>query len=362
MRVIITCGGTGGHITPGLAIADIIRANAPGARILFVGAEGGMEQEMVTRAHYPIRSLRVRGLARKLSFEAVQALRMMKQAVKEAEGLLADFAPDIVIGTGGYACYPTLRAAIKRGIPTAVHESNSVPGLAVRRLSGGVDRVWLNFESAKGGLSRGAKSLTVGNPLPASYVRPTPRSLPQGTRRMLLSFGGSLGASELNRTALCLMERVKTRPEVFYLHATGKRCFDEVHRSFCERGLERYPNLCLSPFVSDMPNQMSAADLVICRAGAMSISELASLGCPAILVPSPNVTGDHQMKNAQMMAQAGAALCLREEQLDALPDTALRLLEDRERLRALSDAARGFYRSDANAVIWRDICSLCQKR
>ena len=146
MKAVITCGGTGGHITPALAIADIIKENAPRAQILFVGGEHGMEGEIVSRAGYDIRLLAVQGLSRKLTVKNFKALFQAGCALSKSKEILASFAPDIVIGTGGYACYPALRAAIHMGIPTAVHESNAVPGLAVRMLARRLDRVWLNFE------------------------------------------------------------------------------------------------------------------------------------------------------------------------------------------------------------------------
>lgn len=363
MRVILTCGGTGGHITPALAIADVIRQNIPHAEISFVGAKGGMEQELVAAAGYPIRSLAVKGFSRRRPFSNFAALHLLVEAVREAGRLLAELQPDIVIGTGGYACFPTLSAAVKRKIPTAVHESNATPGLAVRWLSRSVDRVWLNFGEAGRELPRGAKILQVGNPVRASGVaRPAP--LPVGCSRMLLSFGGSLGADCLNRTALSLMDKLALRPDVFYLHASGKRSFEEMWEEFVVRGYDRCPNLSLVPFISDMPSRMQAADLVICRAGAISISELAATRRPAILIPSPNVTGNHQYKNARVLADAGAALLFSEGEAGEVgfASRVLSLLDDRERCRRLSGAIGQFDSPDAGRRILEDIRRLTQAR
>ena len=169
MRVVITCGGTGGHIVPALAIADIIRENEPHAEILFVGGKNGMEKELVTRAGYEIRLLDVQGLSRRISFSNFRAVARAIRASGEARRILKSFRPDLVIGTGGYACYPTLRAAISLRIPTAVHESNAVPGLAVKLLAPRLDRVWLNFEKAREALPKRSRTLVVGNPLPRGY-------------------------------------------------------------------------------------------------------------------------------------------------------------------------------------------------
>ena len=358
MKAIITCGGTGGHITPALAIADIILNNDPHAQLLFVGGERGMEGEIVREAGYEIRLLRVRGFSRTFSFSNVRAAYSMQRAVKAARGILQEFAPDIVIGTGGYACYPALRAACELGIPSAVHESNAAPGLAVRALAKRLDRVWLNFEEALARLPRGTRALVVGNPLPRGYTAPVPIPRPKGARHFLLSFGGSLGASELNRAALSLMETLSTRPDVFYLHAAGKREFEQMHARFCEKGFDRCSHLSLVPYITQMPRYMAAADLVICRAGAMSVSELAALGRPAILVPSPNVTGDHQRKNALAPAARGGAVLLAEGELSRLGDEVTSLLADEKRRHEMGLHMRELHHGDANRHIWRDICTL----
>jgi len=361
MKVIITCGGTGGHITPALAIADIILENDPHARLLFVGGTRGMEGEIVSQAGYEIRLLAVQGITRKLSFSNLKALRDMRRAVKKAREILTEFTPDIVIGTGGYACYPALRAASEMGIPTAVHESNAAPGLAVRTLAPRLDRVWLNFAEARAALPPEANALVMGNPLPRGYSTPVPAPLPKGVHTFLLSFGGSVGANELNRAALSLMEQLAEHPDIFYLHATGKREYERVHAQFCESGLDRCANLSLVPYITEMSRYMAAADLVICRAGAMSVSELAALGRPAILVPSPNVTDDHQHKNAMAPAARGGAVLLPEKELSRLSDEVFSLLGDEKRRREMGRQMRQLHHPDANAKIWRDIVQILKK-
>ena len=361
MKAVITCGGTGGHITPALAIADVILENDPRAKLLFVGGTRGMEGEILTAAGYDVRLLEVKGIARKLSFSTLKALYRTHCAVKEAHGILAELAPDIVIGTGGYACYPALRAACEQGIPAVVHESNVAPGLAVRTLARRLDRVWLNFEQTRALLPKGTSAVVVGNPLPRGYTAPVPISLPYGARKMLLSFGGSLGASELNRAVLPLMAEVARRPDVFYLHAAGKREYGQMRERFESMGFAAYPNLSLVPYITQMPRCMAAADLVICRSGAMSVCELAALGRPAILVPSPNVTGDHQYKNASAPARRGAAILLAERELFRLPQEVFALLDDEKRRREMGARMREFYQPRANALIWQDIGKMLKR-
>lgn len=361
MKMIVTCGGTGGHITPALAIADTVRQNMPNAEILFVGAVGGMENTLVPKAGYPIRALSVCGLRRSLSPKNVRALYLAMQATAHAKVILREYAPDIVIGTGGYACYPTLRAAADLGIPTAVHESNAAPGLAVRRLASRVDRVWLNFGAAAAHLPKNAAVRVVGNPLPVGCVQPARKKARDGALRVL-SFGGSLGAAALNRAVLALMEKERSMPLVYHCHASGKREYDTLHAAFCTRGLDACERLELLPYISDMPRRMAEADLVICRAGAMSISELAAVGAAAVLVPSPNVTGNHQYKNAKVLSDAGAAILLGEDGLDeTLCQTAVDLLGDGDRRTALSAAITAFARPEANKLIYEDLCALARK-
>lgn len=363
MKVIMTCGGTGGHIMPALAIADMIRENRPRAEILFVGADGGMEEELVAKAGYPIKTIAVKGLSRRLSPAGVKSLFLAARAVGTAKDVLRDFSPDVVIGTGGYASFPSVFAATGLGIPAVLHESNAVAGAAVRLLSRRVNRVWLNFEAAASSLFASANVLTVGNPLPRGYKTPTPASLPSGTSGMLLSFGGSLGAREVNRAVLALMEKGAQQPKVYHLHATGKREYEAVLSEFRARGLHRFPHLSLVPFITDMPAQMAAADVVVCRAGAVSISEVAALGKPAVLIPSPNVTGNHQYENAMALVREGAAVLVEEKELEsgALSIAVGALLSDAEKRRSLSERVRAFYKEDANRLIFEDLMRLLKE-
>ncbi|MBE6594385.1 MAG: hypothetical protein E7644_01160 [Ruminococcaceae bacterium] len=222
LKAVIACGGTGGHITPALAIADMLKKNFNGAQIIFVGTKKGMENELVTAAGYAIKPLAVVGLPRKITPGALRALYLAGQAVREAKRFLREVTPDLVIGTGGYACYPTLQAATELRIPTAVHESNAVPGLAVRLLARRVDRVWLNFEEAGRYLGDKGRLLVVGNPLRGDIGSGAGRRpLPTGCRQMVLSFGGSLGAERINAAMLSVMRRELGHPEIYHLHAKG---------------------------------------------------------------------------------------------------------------------------------------------
>ena len=364
MRVLFTCGGTGGHITPALVIADMLRENHADCTCLFVGTEGGMEGGLVRAAGYEIKALSVVGFQRKNPLSLVRAAGLLRHAKREATEIIRGFRPDIIIGTGSYACYPALAAGAALGVPTAVHESNAVPGLAVRMLAGRLDRIWLGFAAAAGGLSKGAGTLVVGNPTRARPLGGKPFSLPNGCHKMVLSFGGSLGAAKLNDAVLSLMEAERKIEGVYHLHATGKREFERVWRELEARGLDRDPRFSLVPFIEDMQAKMAAADLVICRAGAMSIAELAGAGRAAILVPSPNVTGDHQTKNAAVLGAAGAALMIEESFLGGgmLEGAVRELLSDTARREGMERAIKQFASPDAGRKIFLDILSLVKAK
>jgi len=364
MNVVITCGGTGGHITPALAIADAVAANLPRADIRFIGTEGGMENALVTAAGYPIYPLPVKGVSRRHPSDAWQALRQLRACEVQAGKLLDTLAPDIVIGTGSYACYPALAAAAARRIPTAVHESNAVPGLAVRLLAARMSRVWLGFEAAAKHLPHRARTLVVGNPLPRDFYACRGEILAKKQQKTVLSFGGSLGARAINNGVFDLMLTMRAYADVRFVHATGKREWEEFSARFAASTLAGDARFEILPFISDMPRRMREADVVIARAGAMTLSELAASGRAAVLVPSPNVTGNHQLKNAKAMAQAGAALVVEEKELlrGGLAGAVTQLLRD-DALRARMEVSIArHHRPDATRLIFEDILHLTRAK
>jgi len=341
---------------PAIAIADTVKRNRPRAEILFVGGSVGMERALVERAGYSIKTLEVRGIPRRLSLDTWQALKTSREAAKEARKWLEGERPDLVIGTGGYASYPALRAATDMGIPTAIHESNAVAGLAVRALARHVDRVWLNFaEAGKGLRVRREKLLVVGNPQIERREAARHAEAPP----LVLSFGGSLGAAAINRAALSIMPKIASMKGIYHLHATGAREYEDFLAKFREAGLDACPRIRVVPFIDDMPDRMASATVVICRAGAMSISELAHHRAPAILVPSPNVTGNHQYKNAAVLARAGAARLIEEEGLERELWKAVETLLTSDTVRGeMKERIALFAHPDANKIIFEDICRL----
>ena len=374
MRVLLTGGGSAGHINPALAIAETIKRNAPGAVIEFVGVKGGKEEDLVPREGYPLHFVESAGISRSLSLKNLKALYLALTSPfsKKTQAILDEFKPDIVIGTGGYASWPILVAAAKRKIPTAVHESNAIPGLTVKMLGRYVDEIWVNFPATTEALSKAKKSrvLRVGNPLRGAFGTLNRKEARQkfalsNQRKFLLSFGGSLGAENLNDAVLYLMKDYTAKhPEVLHVHACGKRDFEVCKKRFSELGLEAYDNCILLDYLYDMPARMAAADLVISRAGAMTLSELSLLQKAAILVPSPYVADNHQFKNADLLAQAGAAALVQEADLPSgkLTKKVEALLSDPEGRAKMEEAVASFADPNANQKIWERVVALTTRR
>lgn len=371
MRVLMTGGGTGGHVYPALAIAEIIKRNVPEAEIAFVGTERGIENRLVPAAGYHLYHIQIQGLKRSLSPTNFKTAYYVMTSPQKAKKILLEFKPDLVIGTGGYVCWPLLRAASSLGIPTMVHESNALPGVAIRQLQGKVDVILTNFEETKEHLKNKDRVVHVGNPLRGecgSISREEARQrlgIPETVKFVILSFGGSLGAEKLNEAAIGLMrDFAKDREDVMHVHAGGARGYENARRFFSAYGLERNKRLILRDYIYDMPLHMAAADLVICRAGAMTLTELASMGKAAILIPSPNVTDNHQYRNAKVLADADAAILIEETeyQPEGLCRRVTELYENEAERHGMCQAIRAFAREDVEKRIYEEIGALLRRK
>ncbi len=375
MRVLMTGGGTGGHVNPALAIANTIKQNDPDAVIAYVGTKKGIENKLVPKAGYPLYHVEIQGIRRSLSPSNLKTAYLALTAPHKAKAILEEFKPDIVIGTGGYVCWPVVKAAADMGIPTALHESNAIAGVAVKMLQKSVDRIYLNFEKTAETLHCDPKKiLRVGNPIMGEFTSLSKEEarrkmgLPEGCRYVLLSYGGSMGAEKVNDAVLAVMREFTAKhPEVYHIHATGSIEHELCTSQFKEMGLDRCENISLNEYIYDMPLKMAAADLIICRAGAMTVSELAMTGKAAVFIPSPNVAENHQYKNAKVLYDAGAAALYEEKDLE---DGASLLVAEAERLLSpAGDAVRGemgekikqFAVKDANKLIYNDILKLLKK-
>ena len=361
MKFIICGGGSGGHVTPAIAIYEALKARFVNAEFLFVGRRGGSENSAYSETGERLHTVNMSGINGKSPIKAIKGVLAAIEARKGAKKLLKEEHPDAIIGTGGYVCWPILSAGAELGIPTVIHESNAYPGLTTRLLCRRADRVLLNYGEAAAALPQKHNVKVVGNPVRKRFSS-TDRRLARkklGVRDgdiMILSFGGSLGARMLNETVLELMRCYSAKnPRIKHLHATGRSHYDETNENAVAAPTKG--DGCVTvPYIDDMASAMSAADIIISRAGAMTVSEICAVGVASILIPSPNVADDHQTKNARYMQTSGASLMIEEKDLTvrALLDT-VRSLEAASERRRLANAARSLAKEDAASLIVSEI-------
>lgn len=317
MKVLFACGGSGGHVTPALAIAEMLTRQHSEVSIAFVGNENGIERRMVKDVGYPFYPIAIEGLHRSLTFRNFRTLALAAKAPFRARAILKAFSPDLVVGTGGYVSYPMIPAAKKMGIPTALYEPNAVPGLSVRLTEKHADRILLQFEGCASHLKYKERVRVVGAPLRKSFSTQRREEARRrlglsGSDFVVLCFAGSLGAERISDAAMGAFFPLQERG-ITMIHATGRRLFDGLK--------EEFPELCrrrrLLPYINDMACYMAAANVIVCRAGAMTLAELSQVGRAAVLVPSPYVAENHQEKNARLYEDAGGALIIPESRLCA---------------------------------------------
>ena len=373
MRFILTCGGTAGHINPALAVAGRLKSLMPDCEILFIGAEGKMEMELVPREGYEIKPVKITNLSRghglKDIAHNITTVKNVLVSVKEAKRIIREFKPDAVIGTGGYVCYPVLQAAAKMKIPTAVHESNAVPGLTTKLLAEKVDRVMVGFEESREHYPDPERVTVTGTPVRGEFARYTkntakaelgiPMDMP-----FVVSVWGSLGAGHMNNVMRDMLPLLNGQRDFRLIHAVGSRYYESFMEKVRDGGTE--PADCgveLKEYIYDMPRVMAAADLIMCRAGASTTAELSYMGKPVIMVPSPNVTNNHQEKNARVLENAGGAKVLLEGEFDAASLLALirQLLDDKDGLEQMSRAMASLAVADATDRICGIILDIAQK-
>ena len=373
MRFLFACGGTGGHINPAIAIAKTIKEKRRDAEILFVGICGGMETRLVPDAGFEIKTIDSGSISRKKGIKSllgnIDSIKRVIRAERTAAAIIKEFAPDVAIGTGGYACYPVLAAAAKLKLPTVVHEANAYPGLATRALAKRVSKVLLNFEASKDKLPKKVDCKVVGYPVRGDiimYDREKARRELDVEKPLLVSFWGSLGAREMNK---CIAEFIKLETDgnsdFCHIHATGKYGYEWMPGMISDMGidLEKNKNIELREYISDMPRVLAAADLVMCRGGAGTLAEISVRGVPAIIVPSPNVTDNHQFKNASELAGLGGALVVEEKDVtsELLFEKAKLLLGDEKKRLDMSRKLLDGSMPESNELIYEEIMKLCRR-
>ncbi len=346
MKAIIAGGGTGGHLFPGIAVAREIERRHPGSEILFVGADRGIETQIIPREGFPLRTLPIAGLKGMGIFRQVKNAVAMVAGLFRARGILGSFKPDIVIGVGGYASFPILGAAILGGFPRLIMEQNAIPGLANRTLGRWVDYAAVTDPGSSAFF--GERAVVTGNP-----VRPQFKSIPARVHvppYTVLVFGGSQGANAINKAvmeSLCFLSDL--RPLLSFVHQTGERQVQDVKRAYETTGF----TADVRAFFDDFHEQYQACDLIVSRAGATTIAEVKAAGRAAILVPLPTATDDHQTRNALAMSEQNAAVLLRNADLSGqrLADEIRALILSPERLRAMETTARSMAVLDAETRI-----------
>jgi UDP-N-acetylglucosamine--N-acetylmuramyl-(pentapeptide) pyrophosphoryl-undecaprenol N-acetylglucosamine transferase len=360
MRVLLCGGGSAGHVNPAIAIAQTILKNAPESKVAYVATISGIENELVDYKKYHID---VSGLKRKLSMHNVKSIYKTIKATKKSKEIIKDFCPDIIVGTGGYATFPVVSAGHKLGIKTVLHESNVYPGKAIKMLESKADIIFTNFESSREYFKKKEKILYVGNPLRHGFSEYNKIELKKNLgikeKFVILCYGGSLGAEKINKTALEIIENyVRYHSDVRFILATGKRCYYEFVEKMKQRRLDKLKNISVYEYIKDMPQKMAIADVVISRAGAMTISELAAMGKCSILIPSPNVADNHQLKNAKELEAKNAAIVVTEDKTYKITDIIKELLINDKKREKREENIKQFYRSDANKDIYQKIVEL----
>ena len=373
MKVMLAGGGTAGHINPSIAIAKYIRKYRPSTELLFIGAENGMETKLVPEAGFELRTFPMSGILRGVSFKAlrhnVKTVRLLLKSMKAADRIIDDFQPDVIIGTGGFACFPPLLRGAKRGIPTLIHESNAIPGRTNRLLSRYVDRVLLGIRDSESGFKDKSKLEFTGNPLREGMIFTEKEDAKRDLRisgQLVYSAFGSLGAREMNHlTAQLFAVEEREGAQYRHIHSTGSFGWKWMPEEVASLGLDLSSNdrIDMREYVYNAPAVLAAADLMICRAGAMTISEICATGTPAIIVPSPNVADDHQRKNAHSLSDRGAAIYMEEADLTAekLYETIRDLLADPKRLADMRAAALALGVFDAEEHIYRCIVEMAER-
>lgn len=367
-RILFATGGTGGHINPALAVAGYIREHYPKAEILFVGTADRMEAQLVPAAGYNFKTIEIQGFSRELNLGGlkhnIHTVELLLKSEKQAKKIISDFNPDVVIGFGGYVSGPVLSVAARMEIPTAVHEQNAFPGMTNKSLAKKVDVVMLTAPEAEKLLKPKNPCVVTGLPIRGEIIGANKEfaraEMKLDTRPLILSMGGSLGARAINEAVKYLIEKRYDKKDCYYLHATGKAGVSLIDEIGKEIDLGSNPQIMLREYINDMDRCLAAADLVVCRAGASSLSEIQALGKPSILVPYPYAAENHQYYNAKTMSDRDAAILIEEKDFtgERLLSEVEKLLAQPKRLEEMGGNAKKMAILDASKRITECVCSI----
>lgn len=367
-KILFATGGTGGHINPALAVAGYIRENYPKAEILFVGTADRMEAQLVPTAGYDFKTIEIQGFSRELNFEGlkhnIKTVNLLFKSEGQAKKIIEDFKPDVVIGFGGYVSGPVLSVAARMGIPTAVHEQNAFPGVTNKNLAKKVDVVMLTAPEAEKLLKPKNPCVVTGLPIRGEIISANKEfaraEMKLDSRPLILSMGGSLGARAINEAVKYLILHRFEKKDCYYLHATGKAGASMIDDIGKDVDLNANTQIMLREYINDMDRCLAAADLVVCRAGASSLSEIQALGKPSILVPYPYAAENHQYYNAKTMSDRDAAILIEEKDFtgERLLSEVEKLFSKPERLKKMGENARAMAILDASQRITECVCKI----
>ena len=359
MKVIIAAAGTGGHINPGIAIANEIKKYYNEADITFIGTTRGLENDLVPRAGYKLKTIEAYGIKRKISLNNIKNACKTLKSYKVAKNIIKEIKPDIVIGTGGYICGPVFAGAFKYGIPTVIHESNAFPGVAVKLLSKKTDTVLVGFEDAKRRLPKAKNVIVTGTPTKVNKLNLSSEQKLEIKKQFKINnslpiitvFGGSQGAETINKCFIEIINK-KMNKEYQIIWAVGQKKYEEVRNS-----IKEIYNASIVPYIYNMEEVLNLADLVVSRSGAMTITEVAKCGKPAIFIPYPYATENHQEYNAKVLANADAARIILDKDLDCikLNQTINEIILDKSKLEQMGKNAEKISIKNVDEKIYREI-------
>lgn len=366
MKVIVSGGGTGGHIYPGVAIAKKIQEKDKTAEILFIGSENGLEGKLVPKEGFNIEFIEVEGLNKKISSKTFSSIKKVFRGYSQAKKIIREFEPDIVIGTGGYVCGPVVLSASRRKIPTIIHEQNAIPGMTNKILSKFCRKIAITFEEAKE-FFPSEKVIYTGNPIRNQILKADKKEAREKLgfsqdKKLVLIVGGSRGAKNINNTVIDIMpDFVKNDIQVLFI--TGEVGYNDIVGEISKRNYKLNDNIKILPYLYEMENALAACDIIISRAGATILSEITALSIPAILIPSPYVANNHQDFNANALESKGAAIKLKESDLNGelLSKSVLSLINDNEKLSCMRKSSKSMGILDASDKIYSIICELLGK-
>ena len=366
MKAIIAAAGTGGHINPGLAIANKIKEKEENSEILFIGTNRGLENDLVPRAGYKLETINAHGLERKITIENFKNLYATYKSIDEAKKIIKEFKPDILIGTGGYICVPTVIAAKKMNIPVILHESNAFPGIAVKLFKKKADKILVGFKEAKERLDNRENVIVTGNPIKLKKLeydenKKEKIKIELGLKPnipVVLVFGGSQGAQSINRSFIEIIVNKKNK-DYQIMWAVGPEQYNKIKAELnkVNVNIEKIDNAKIVPYIYNMEEVMNISDLIVCRSGAMTITEISVVGKPAMFIPFPYATENHQEYNARVLEKVNAARIILDKDINSeiLGNSINEIIKDKTKLGEMGKNASKIAKPNVEDEIYKEI-------